>query len=397
MRNPISKRTQSIPPSGIRRFFNAASQMSDVISLGVGEPDFDTPWHVRDEAVYAIQKGRTFYSPNSGLPALRQGIASFYERKYGLAYDSDNEILVTVGASEGIDVALRVLVDEGDEVVYPEPCYVSYSPCVVLAGGVPVPISLSETDQFKLTPEKLKAAITDKTKIVLLSFPNNPTGAIMTREELAAIAELIIEHDLFVISDEIYSELTYGKPHVSIASLPGMRERTVVLNGFSKAFAMTGWRLGYALGPEYIIDEMIKIHQYVVISAPTIGQYAAIDAINNSDEDVAQMRRSYNERRRYLLHSLAELNIPCFDAQGAFYLFPNISQFGLSSEDFALRLLEEERLAVVPGSSFGACGEGYIRISYAYSLSELKEALLRLARFVTRLRTEQAVVVAPPS
>ena len=304
---------------------------------------------------------------------------------------------MTVGASEGIDVALRVLVDEGDEVVYPEPCYVSYSPCVVLAGGVPVPISLSETDQFKLTPEKLKAAITDKTKIVLLSFPNNPTGAIMTREELAAIAELIIEHDLFVISDEIYSELTYGKPHVSIASLPGMRERTVVLNGFSKAFAMTGWRLGYALGPEYIIDEMIKIHQYVVISAPTIGQYAAIDAINNSDEDVAQMKRSYNERRRYLLHSLAELNIPCFDAQGAFYLFPNISQFGLSSEDFALRLLEEERLAVVPGSSFGACGEGYIRISYAYSLSELKEALLRLARFVTRLRTEQAVVVAPPS
>lgn len=387
MRNPISQKIATIPPSGIRKFFNAASSMPDVISLGVGEPDFDTPWHIRDEAMYALQKGRTFYTANQGLPALRQGICNYYQRRYQLKYNYETEALVTVGCSEGIDIALRAMLDPGDEVIYHEPCYVSYAPCIRLADGVPVKIELNVENKFKLTAEQLEAAITPKTKIVMIAFPNNPTGAIMTKDDLEEITKVIIKHDLYVISDEIYSELTYtDEPHVSIASFPGMQERTIVLNGFSKSYAMTGWRLGYALGPAIILEQMVKIHQYAIIAAPTVGQYAAIEAINNSDKDVEEMAIAYNERRRYLLHSLKEMGLPCFEAEGAFYVFPDIREFGITSEQFALQLLEQEKLAIVPGNAFGDCGEGFIRISYAYSIDELKEALKRLARFIHTLK-----------
>ena len=384
MRNPLSKAITEIQPSGIRRFFDAASTMSNVISLGVGEPDFDTPWHVREEGIYSLEKGRTFYTGNSGLLELREEIGRYLDRRFGLSYSAD-EILVTVGGSEAIDIGFRTMLDPGDEVIIPEPCYVSYLPCVKLAGGVPVRLPLEEKDQFKLTKEKLLSAITDKTKILVLPFPNNPTGAILNREELQIIADIVKEHDLFVMSDEIYSELNYEGGHVSIASIPGMRERTIVINGFSKSYAMTGWRLGYAAGPKEIMKQMLKIHQFVIMCAPTTSQYAAIEALRNGDEDVRRMRESYDERRRFLVNALNEMGLPCFEPKGAFYVLPNISAYGMTSEEFARRLLEQERVAVVPGTAFGECGEGFLRISYAYSIDNLKKALDKIEKFIDTL------------
>jgi len=384
MRNPLSKAITEIQPSGIRRFFDAASTMSNVISLGVGEPDFDTPWHVREEGIYSLEKGRTFYTGNSGLLELREEIGRYLDRRFGFSYSAD-EILVTVGGSEAIDIGFRTMLDPGDEVIIPEPCYVSYLPCVKLAGGVPVRLPLEEKDQFKLTKEKLLSAITDKTKILVLPFPNNPTGAILNREELQIIADIVKEHDLFVMSDEIYSELNYEGGHVSIASIPGMRERTIVINGFSKSYAMTGWRLGYAAGPKEIMKQMLKIHQFVIMCAPTTSQYAAIEALRNGDEDVRRMRESYDERRRFLVNALNEMGLPCFEPKGAFYVFPNISAYGMTSEEFARRLLEQERVAVVPGTAFGECGEGFLRISYAYSIDNLKKALDKIEKFIDTL------------
>lgn len=388
MRNPLSQKVMSIEPSGIRKFFDIANEMEDVISLGVGEPDFDTPWHIRDEGIYSLEKGRTFYTSNSGLKELREEIGNYLKRRCNIEYDPVHEILVTVGGSEGIDIALRAMLDPGDEVLIPEPCYVSYLPCVVLADGVPVTIELKEENQFRLTKEELLGKITDKTKVLVLPFPNNPTGAVMRREDLEAIAEVVIEHDLFVLSDEIYSELTYQGDHVSIASLPGMWERTLTINGFSKSYAMTGWRLGYICGPRPIVEQMTKIHQFAIMCAPTTSQYAAVQALRNGDEDVAQMRESYNQRRRFLMHAFEKIGLKCFEPFGAFYVFPCIKEFGLTSDEFAMRLLEEEHVAVVPGTAFGACGEGFLRISYAYSIEALKVALERLERFIGRLKKE---------
>lgn len=361
--------------------------MPHAISLGVGEPDFDTPWHIRAEGIYSLEKGRTFYTSNSGLLELRQEICKWYHRKYNVDYNYKTEALLTVGGSEGIDVALRAMLDPGDEVIVPEPCYVSYVPCVELAGGVPVTIELKNENEFRLTPEELLGAITEKTKVLVLAFPSNPTGAIMSRADLEPIAEICREKDIFVISDEIYSELTYGKEgHCTIASLPGMQERTIIINGFSKAYAMTGWRLGYALAPEIIATQMTKIHQFAIMCAPTTSQYAAISAIKNGDADIEKMRTSYDQRRRYLLNTFREMNLPCFEPKGAFYVFPCIKEFGISSDEFATRLLKEEELAVVPGTAFGDCGEGFLRISYAYSIEQLREAMERMNRFITRLR-----------
>ena len=373
-----------LQPSGIRRFFDMANTMENVISLGVGEPDFDTPWHIREEGIYSLEQGRTYYTSNAGLLPLRQEISCYLKERFDLPYTSE-EILVTVGGSEGIDVAFRAMLDPGDEVIIPEPCFVSYLPCVKMAGGVPVEIALEEKDQFKLTPQKLREAITEKTKMVVLPFPNNPTGAIMTAQELQAVADIIKEKDLFVLSDEIYSELSYHGQHVSIASLPGMAERTVVINGFSKSFAMTGWRLGYAAAPREIIKQMIKIHQYIIMSSPTTSQYAAIEALKNGMEDVGQMREAYNQRRRFLVKELNEMGLPCFEPYGAFYVFPNISRFGMTSEEFAGRLLREQRVAVVPGDAFGKCGAGFLRISYAYSIENLKVALEKIQKFIDTL------------
>ena len=389
MRNPLSDKIVSIPPSGIRKFFDIVSEMPDAISLGVGEPDFDTPWHVREEGIYSLEKGRTFYTSNSGLKELREEIVRYLERRIHVSYDPLREVLITVGGSEGIDAAFRAMLNPGDEVLIPQPSYVSYEPCAVLADGVPVIIELKEENEFRLTKEELLAAITDKTKILVLPFPNNPTGAIMEKEDLEAIAEVCIEKDIFVLSDEIYSELSYKGDHVSIASLPGMRERTILINGFSKAYAMTGWRLGYACGPADIIAQMTKIHQYAIMCAPTTSQYAAVEALRNGDEDVAMMRESYDQRRRFLMNAFQEMGLSCFEPYGAFYTFPSIKEFGMSSDEFATRLLEEEKVAVVPGTAFGACGEGFLRISYAYSLEQLKEALGRLSHFVARLRAEK--------
>lgn len=387
----LSEKVKAIKPSGIRKFFEIANELEDVISLGVGEPDFDTPWHVRDEGIYSLQKGRTFYTANAGLMELRQEICHYIERKQGVQYDPKTEVVVTVGGSEAIDIALRALLNPGDEVIFTEPCYVSYLPCITLSDGVPVPISLKEENEFRLTAAELEAAITPKTKAVILSFPNNPTGAIMEREDLEAIAKVIIRHNLVVISDEIYSELTYGENrHVSIVEIEGMKERTILINGFSKSFAMTGWRMGYALAPVEVMRQMIKIHQFTIMAAPTTSQYAGIDALRNCDEDVLEMRESYNQRRRYLLKEMERLQLPCFEPFGAFYIFPNISEFGMTSEEFASRLIMDERVAVVPGNAFGESGEGFVRISYAYSLESLKRALERLERFVTTLRNEQA-------
>ena len=389
MRNPLSKKVETIQPSGIRKFFDIVSEMEDVISLGVGEPDFDTPWHIRDEGIYTLEKGRTFYTSNSGLKELRVAIAEYLRRRFEVSYDPLHEILVTVGGSEGIDVALRAMLDPGDEVLIPEPCYVSYVPCVVLADGVPVTIELKEENQFRLTKEELLAAITDKTKILVMPFPNNPTGGVMRREDLEEIAQVCIEKDIYVLSDEIYSELTYGADHVSIASLPGMKERTLLINGFSKSYAMTGWRLGYICGPQVIVKQMTKIHQFAIMCAPTNSQYAAVEALRHGDADVAQMRTAYDQRRRYLMHAFKEMGLSCFEPFGAFYVFPCIKEFGMSSDEFATRLLEEEHVAVVPGSAFGACGEGFVSISYAYSLENLKLARERLSRFVGHLREWQ--------
>ncbi len=388
MRNPLNQKVQAIKPSGIRRFFEIANEIPGVISLGVGEPDFDTPWVIREEGMYTLQKGFTFYTANAGLMELRQEISNYLYRKYNLSYSAKDEVLVTVGGSEAIDLALRAMLDPGDEVIVPEPSYVSYVPCVALADGVPVTIPLQEEHQFRLQPEELEAAITSKTKIVVLSYPNNPTGAIMNQEDLEAIAKVIIDNDLYVISDEIYSELSYQEEHISIASLPGMHERTIVINGFSKAFAMTGWRLGYAAGPKVILEEMTKIHQFAIMAAPTSSQYAGIAALRDCDREVQEMRESYNQRRRYLMNALKELNLPCFEPYGAFYVFPNISEFGMTSEEFATQLVLEEKVAVVPGSAFGDSGEGFIRISYAYSIEELREAFLRVGHFIERLRNQ---------
>lgn len=381
MRNPLSKMVMEMEPSGIRRFFDVANTMDNVISLGVGEPDFDTPWHIREEGIYSLEKGRTFYTSNAGLLELRQEAARYLQRRFNLSYKAD-EVIITVGGSEAIDIGFRAMLDPGDEVIIPEPCFVSYLPCVKMAGGVPVRLPLEEKDQFKLTKEKLLSAITEKTKVVVLPFPNNPTGAIMTKEELQIVADIIKEKDLFVMSDEIYSELSYQGDHVSIASIPGMRERTIVINGFSKSYAMTGWRLGYAAAPREIIRQMVKIHQYVIMSAPTTSQYAAIEALRHGDSDVARMRESYDERRLFLMKELRDMGIPCFEPMGAFYVFPNIQRFGMTSEEFATRLLQEQRVAVVPGSAFGECGEGFLRISYAYSIEDLKKALVKIQKFI---------------
>jgi aminotransferase len=386
VRNPLSEKIVTIPPSGIRKFFDLVSEMKDAISLGVGEPDFDTPWHIREEGIYSLEKGKTFYTANAGLRDLRVEIHNYLERRCNLSYNPDKEILVTVGGSEAIDIAMRAMLDPGDEVLVPQPSFVSYMPCAVLAGGVAVPIELEEKDEFRLTPEKLLEKITPKTKILVMPFPNNPTGAVMRREHMVEIAKLVEKYDLFVLSDEIYGELTYGdEEHVSFASMPGMKERTVLINGFSKAFAMTGWRLGYACGPEVILKQMLKIHQFAIMCAPTTSQYAAIDAMKNSDDDVRHMRESYDQRRRYLLHAFEEMRLECFEPLGAFYAFPSVKRFGMTSDEFASRLLQEEKVAVVPGTAFGDSGEGYLRVSYAYSLKSLKEALGRIQRFVNRL------------
>ena len=385
MRNPLNEKIVSIPPSGIRKFFDIVSEMKDAISLGVGEPDFDTPWHIREEGIYSLEKGRTFYTSNAGLKDLKIEIHNYLERRCNVCYDPDHEIMVTVGGSEAIDAAMRAMIDPGDEVLIPQPSYVSYTPCCVLADGVPVIIELEEKDNFRLTPENLLEKITPKTKILVLPVPNNPTGAIMEREDLEKIAEIVIEKDLYVISDEIYSELTYAKEdHVTIASLPGMKERTVLINGFSKSYAMTGWRLGYACAPELILKQMLKIHQFAIMCAPTTSQYAAVEALKNGDKDVAEMRSAYDQRRRYLVKALRDMGFDCYEPQGAFYVFPSIKKFGMTSDEFALKLLEEEKVAVVPGTAFGDCGEGYLRISYAYSLNDLKRALERMERFVKR-------------
>ena len=385
MRNAISKKIEGIQPTGIRKFFDVVSEMPDAISLGVGEPDFDTPYSVREEGIYALEKGRTFYTSNAGLKELREEISRYLKRKYSLDYDADNEIMVTVGGSEAIDVALRCMVDPGDEVLIPTPCYVSYLPCAIMADAVPKVIELKAENQFKLTRQELIDSITDKTKILILAFPNNPTGAIMTKEELEELVPVIIEHDLYVISDEIYSELTYDNKHCSIASLPGMKERTVTINGFSKAFAMTGWRLGYACAPKEIMKQMIKLHQFAIMCAPTNSQFAAIEALRNCDDDVDRMVEAYNQRRRFLLNSFKEMGIDCFEPFGAFYVFPSIAKFGMTSEEFANRLLREQKLAVVPGTAFGECGEGFVRISYAYSIENLKQGMDRIRKFIESL------------
>lgn len=385
----LSEKVKALKPSGIRKFFDIVKEIPGAISLGVGEPDFETPYHIREAGIQALQAGKTFYTSNSGLMELRKAVSDFTKRRIGLTYDPASEIMLTVGGSEAIDVALRTIINPGDEVIYIQPSYVSYLPCILLADGVPVPIELKAENRFRLTREELETAITPKTKALILSFPNNPTGAIMEKEDLEAIVDVIKEHHILVISDEIYSELTYGKEHVSIASLPGMKEYSIVINGFSKGFAMTGWRLGYALGNKEILKQMIKIHQYAIMCAPTVSQYAAIEAMYNGDQDVIYMRESYNQRRRFLYHELQRLGLPCFLPEGAFYMFPDIREFGMTSEDFALDLLKEEKVAVVPGSAFGDCGEGFIRISYAYSIEELKEALLRIERYLNRKRSQK--------
>ena len=386
MRDPLSKTITGIKPSGIRKFFDIVSEMKDAISLGVGEPDFDTPWHIRDEGIYSLEQGRTFYTSNAGLKELKEEISLYLKRRIGVTYDCNKEIMVTVGGSEGIDIALRAMLDPGDEVLIPQPSYVSYEPCTVLAGGKPVIIELKAENEFRLTAKEIEDAVTDRTKILILPFPNNPTGAIMEKEDLEAIAKVIREKDLYVISDEIYSELSYKGRHVSITELEGMRERTVLINGFSKAYAMTGWRLGYACAPEKILSQMLKIHQFAIMCAPTTSQYAAISALRHGDEDVDRMRNAYNQRRRYLVDAFKNMGLECFEPFGAFYIFPCIKQFGMTSDEFATRFLQEEKVAVVPGTAFGDCGEGFLRISYAYSIENLKVAIERLERFIEKLK-----------
>mgnify|MGYP004666590895 FL=1 len=389
MRNPLSKKIVQVKPSGIRKFFDLVSEMDDVISLGVGEPDFDTPWHIRDEGIYSLEKGKTFYTSNSGLKELKNEIAKYIKRTQNVDYDPAHEIMVTVGGSEAIDVALRAMIDEGDEVLIPQPSYVSYEPCAFLAGAKPVIIDLKAENEFKLTAKEIEDACTDKTKILILPFPNNPTGSIMEKEELEKIAKVIIEKDLYVLSDEIYAELTYKGKHVSITTIAGMKERTILINGFSKSYAMTGWRLGYACAPQKILEQMLKIHQYAIMCAPTTSQYAAVEALKNGDKDVEEMRRSYNHRRRFLMNAFREMGLECFEPFGAFYVFPCIKEFGMTSEEFATKFLMEEKVATVPGTAFGDSGEGFLRISYAYSLETLKTAMQKLNKFITKLRNEK--------
>ncbi len=386
MRDFLSNKVKEIEPSGIRKFFDIVTEMKDAISLGVGEPDFETPWHIRDEGIYAFEKGKTFYTSNSGLKPLRQEISAYIDRTQGVKYDINSEILVTVGGSEAIDIGLRALLNDDDEVIIPQPSYVSYAPCSYLAGGKNVFINLKAKNQFKLTGEELENAITDKTKVLILPYPNNPTGAIMEGKDLEKIAKIAVEKDIFVLSDEIYAELTYKGKHQSIVSFDGMKDRTLLINGFSKSYAMTGWRLGYACGPEFFIKQMTKIHQYAIMCAPTISQYAAIEALKNGENDVKTMRESYNQRRRFLLNAFKEMNLECFEPYGTFYVFPSIKKFGMTSEEFALKLLEEEKVAVVPGTAFGQSGEGFVRISYAYSLEKLKIATDRLKKFISNLK-----------
>lgn len=386
MNIPISKTVVSLKKSGIRKFFDIVSEMKDVISLGVGEPDFDTPWHIREEGIYALEKGKTFYTSNAGLKELRVEIDNYLKRTQNISYNPDTEIIVTVGGSEAIDIGLRAMVNAGDEVIIPQPSYVSYEPCAILAGAKPVIIDLKAENEFRLTADELKNAITDKTKNLILPFPNNPTGAIMERKDLEEIAKVCIENDIYVISDEIYGELSYKEKHVSIASIAGMKERTILINGFSKAYAMTGWRLGYACGPKEIIEQMVKIHQYAIMCAPTTSQYSAVEALKKGDDDVKLMRESYNQRRRFLMNAFKEIGLECFEPYGAFYVFPSIKEFGMTSEEFAMKFLEEEHVAVVPGTAFGDSGEGFLRISYAYSIENLKRAMERLKRFVEKLR-----------
>ena len=389
MREFVTEKVKEIKPSGIRKFFDIVSEMPDAISLGVGEPDFDTPWHIREEGIRSLKAGRTFYTSNAGLMPLRQEISKYIEDRLRLFYDPASEVMVTVGGSEAIDIAFRTVLEPGDEVIIPEPAFVSYVPCVQLAGGVPVTIPLKAENAFRLKPEELEAAVTPKTKVLLLSYPNNPTGAIMEKEDLEALLDIIEKHDLLVISDEIYSELTYNSQHVSIASLPGMQKRCVVINGFSKSYAMTGWRLGYARAPAQIMEQMVKLHQFAIMSSPTTSQYAAVSALKNGNSDVMEMRLAYDRRRRFLLHEMERLEIPCFEPRGAFYIFPDITESGMSSEEFATELLKEEKVAVVPGSAFGDCGEGFIRISYAYSIEELKAALARIEAFMKKIRQKK--------
>ena len=391
MRNPLSKKITDIQPSGIRKFFDIVTEMKDAISLGVGEPDFDTPWRIRQEGIKSLEQGRTFYTSNAGLKELREEICKYLRKRYDLDYDYEKETLITVGGSEAIDIAFRAMLDPGDEVIIPMPSYVSYLPCCELADGKPVVVNLKNENEFKLTAQELEDAITDKTKLLILPFPNNPTGAIMTREELEPIAKLVIEHDLYVISDEIYSELSYKGDHVSIASLPGMKERTLVINGFSKGFAMTGWRLGYVCGPAVIIEQMFKVHQYAIMCAPTNSQYAALEGLKTCMNEVEEMREAYDERRRFLMKEFKRIGLPCFEPFGAFYVFPCIKEFGMTSEEFATELLKDQKVAVVPGTAFGACGEGFLRISYAYSLADLKTAIGRLETFINKLRADKDV------
>ena len=389
MRNPLSDKITCIKPSGIRKFFDVASEMEDVVSLGVGEPDFDTPWRIREEGIFTLEKGKTFYTSNAGLMELRKEISKYLNNKIGVSYDPKKETLITVGGSEGIDVALRCMLNPGDEVLIPQPSYVAYLPCTIMAGGEPVIIPLQYENEFKLTVEDLEKYTTDKTKVLIMPFPNNPTGSIMTAEDLKPVVDFIIEHDIYVISDEIYSELTYTEKHVSIASFPGMKDRTILIDGFSKSFAMTGWRLGFCCGPELIIKQMTKLHQYAIMCAPTNSQYAAVEGLKNCLDEVKEMRKSYNQRRRYLMSEFKRIGLECFEPFGAFYVFPSIQEFGMTSEEFANRLLMEEKVAIVPGTAFGDCGEGFLRISYAYSLEDLKVAIGRLEHFITRLRNEE--------
>ena len=379
----LNRTASAIPPSGIRRFFDIAAEMDDVISLSVGEPDFQTPWHVRDVAIDSLQKGRTGYSPNRGFTALCREIGGYYRRRFGLDYDDRTEILVTVGGSEAIDLAVRALVNPGDEVLVPQPSFVCYAPIARMAGAKVVPIVTRRENAFRLTPDELRAAITDRTKLLVLPYPNNPTGAVMRRRHLEAIAEVLRGTDILVLSDEIYGELTYnGVPHVSIASIDGMRERTVVVSGFSKAYAMTGWRLGYALGPAPILSVMTKIHQYAIMCAPTTAQYAAVEALRSGDEDIMRMREEYDLRRRLIVSGFNEMGLECFEPEGAFYIFPSVQSTGMTSEQFCEELLHQKHVAVVPGSAFGACGEGFVRVSYAYSTAHINEALRRIRLFL---------------
>ena len=386
MRSPIGKKVVDIKPSGIRKFFDIVQETEGAISLGVGEPDFDTPWHIRDEGIYSLEKGRTFYTSNSGLKELRQEVSNYIKRTQGVIYDPIKEIFITVGGSEAIDLALRAMIDPGDEVLIPQPSYVSYEPCAILADAKPVTIDLKSENNFILTADELEKAITDKTKVLILAFPNNPTGAVMSKSDLEAIAKVVIKHDIYVISDEIYAELTYSGEHHSIAEIPYMKERTIVINGFSKSYAMTGWRLGYACGVKDIISQMTKIHQFAIMCAPTVSQYAAVEALKNGDKDIEAMKESYNQRRRFLLSSFKEMDIPCFEPFGAFYVFPCIKKFGITSEEFAMKFLDEENVAVIPGTAFGDCGEGFLRISYAYSIEKLKVAMEKMAKFTSRLK-----------